>query len=195
MRDAGSCEDLALGYCSAVSKETGSPSATLVRTNISASWSVLVERRTSPQQGLLVAFQHLQVFQHYLCSLGSDFHTTPLIEILSLSMGGKGLRDPARQFQLRTGNPEPNQTLPAALRLHPAPKRRGAFQKAKPQVSYGMAGPKETRTQVLILAQPLAGSDRAAAEAELRTGCKSQLRQWQNNQTVQPCWLPPPAAP
>lgn len=91
-----------------------------------------MERRTSPQHGLLVAFQHLQVFHHYLCSLGFDFHTTPLIEILSLSMGGKGLWDSAGQLELRTGNPEPNQTLPAVLRLHPVPKRRGAFQKAKP---------------------------------------------------------------
>lgn len=148
-----------------------------------------MERRTSPERGLLVGFQHLQVFQHYLCSLGFDFHTTPLIEILSLSVGGKGLglQDSACQLQLRTGSPEPNQTLSAPPCLHPAPKRWGTFQKAKPQVSYGMAWPKETRTHVLILAQPLAGSDTVAAAAELHAGCKSQLSQWQNRWTVQPC--------
>ena len=182
VRDAGNC-------CSAVSKETCSPSATPVLTDISASWTILTERRTSPQCGLVAAFQHLQVFQHYLCSLGFDFHSTPLIEILSLSIRGKGLslQDSARQLQLRAGSPEPNQTLPAPPCLHPAPKHWGAFQKAKPQVSYRMAPPKETRMQVLILAQPLAGSDAVAAEAELHTGCKSQWRQRQNSRTVQPC--------
>lgn len=188
VRDASNCGDLFLGCCSAVSKETGSSSAAPVLTDTSASWIVLVERRTSPEYGLFVAFQHLQVFQHYLCSLGFDFHTTPLIEVLSPSVGGKGLglQDSAHQLQLRTGTPEPNHTLPALPCLHPAPKRWGAFQKAKPQVSYEMARPKETKTQVLFLAQPFAGSDTVAAEAELHAGCKSQLTQWQNSQTVQP---------
>lgn len=105
VRDASSCGDLFLGCCSPVSEETGSSSAAPVLTDISASWTVLAERRTSPECGLLVAFQHLQAFQHYLCSLGFDFHTTPLIEVLSPSMGGKGLglQDSAHQLQLRTG--------------------------------------------------------------------------------------------
>lgn len=155
VRDISNCGELFLGCCSAVSKETGLSSATPVWTDISASWTILVERGTSPESGLLVAFQPLQVFWHYLHSLGFDFHTTPLTEILSPSMEGKGpsLQDSARQLRLRTGSPEPNQTLPAPPCLQPAPKCWGAFQKAKPQVSYRMAWPKETRTQVLILAQ------------------------------------------
>lgn len=40
------------------------------------------------------------------------------------------LQDSAHQPQLKTGSPDPNQTLPEASRLHPLPKCHGVFQKA-----------------------------------------------------------------
>lgn len=86
--------------------------------------------------------------------------------------GSSGLSLPA-PVQDRESRARPNSSCTTTS--PPSTQMLGCFPAGKATSVLRMAWPKETRTQVLILAQPLAGSDTVTTETELQAGCRSQL--------------------